>query len=394
MTSSSPPGETKDLENRFTLDGGDELESHLAEICDHVSAGIGEFIPAKKLEGLLLGGGYGRGEGGVLQTENGEQPYNDLEFFVLLRGPCRWNEKNYLPRLNEFAEELSPRAGVEIEFKILSLEKLKKSPVTMTFHDLVTGHRVLRGSKNLLRCCDHHHSANAIPLWEATRLLMNRCSGLLFSAERLKRELFTSDDADFVGRNHAKAQLAFGDVILAAHGLYHSSCRERLARLQKFLPMENWPWLADVREHHRRGVEFKLHPHRHDCRPEYFFEQQAELSKLGLRIWLWLESRRLSRAFSSPWDYVTSEINKCPETDPRRNFLINAWRFGPSACFTARAFRYPRERLFHALTLLLWESAMLDNSFFLQRVWRELETTATDFPGLVSAYTTLWRRFN
>lgn len=379
---------------RFTIDGSDALETHLAEICGCVSDSVAKLIPKRKIQGLLLGGGYGRGEGGVLETQNGDRPYNDLEFFLLLRGSCRLNEKIFLPRLAQLAKELAPRAGVEIEIKILSLEKLEQSPVTMAFYDLVEGHRVLRGPKNLLRRCRHHSSATAIPLWEATRLLMNRCSGLLFAAERLQRRRFTPEDADFVGRNHAKAQLAFGDVILTANGLYHSSCRERHARLQKFLPMENWPWFDDLREHHRRGVELKLHPRRENIGPENFLELQRELSLFGLRIWLWLESRRLGHVFSSPWDYVISGVNKCPETSLRRNFLINLWRFGAAGCFSKHAFRYPRERLFHSLSLLLWETAMLDNSFFLRQVQRELKTNGSNFRELVAVYSKLWRCFN
>jgi len=33
---------------------------------------------------------------------------------------------------------------------------------------------------------------------------MNRCSGLLFAREKLQREVFTDDDADFVCRNFAR----------------------------------------------------------------------------------------------------------------------------------------------------------------------------------------------
>ncbi len=73
-------------EARFTLNGSDALEQHLASVCKKVHAGIGRIIPKQKLEGLALGGGYGRGEGGVLKMPAGDQPYNDLEYYVLVRG--------------------------------------------------------------------------------------------------------------------------------------------------------------------------------------------------------------------------------------------------------------------------------------------------------------------
>jgi len=379
---------------RFTLDGSDALEEHLEKICDKVLAGVCAIVPNEKLEGLLLGGGYGRGEGGVLKTETGDQPYNDLEFFILLRGSCWLNEKKYLAALHELSEQLSPEAGVEIEFKILSLRKLEQSPVTMSFYDLVSGHRRLWGTKDLLRNCDHHRAAEKIPLCEATRLLMNRCSGLLFAKTHLQREPLTPESADFVGRNHAKAQLAFGDVILTAHKLYHWSCRERWQRLQKILPAEELPWLGEVRRHHCLGAEFKLYPQRQKCPRETLMNQQAQLSVIGLQLWIWLENRRLGGPFFSSWDYAASIAHKCPETNPLRNLLINARTFGPAALFKENAVHYPRARLFHALAALLWEMDGLANPFLLKRVQTELRTSAKSFPDLVCAYQTLWRRFN
>ena len=48
--------------SRFTIDGSAALEEHLAATCDRVRAGVQSLVPAKKLEGILLGGGYGRGD--------------------------------------------------------------------------------------------------------------------------------------------------------------------------------------------------------------------------------------------------------------------------------------------------------------------------------------------
>src|SRR5947199_6504474 len=103
----------------------------------------------------------------------------------------------------------------------------------MFYYDLVSGHRLVHGTDEWLGQCEHHRAAHRIPLHEATRLLMNRCSGLLFAQERLARVPFSAEDADFVGRNLAKAKLAFGDVVLAMRGQYHWSCRERQKRLKK-----------------------------------------------------------------------------------------------------------------------------------------------------------------
>ncbi len=372
------------MSERFTIDGSDALESHLAATCEKVLSGVKSLVPAAKLDGILLGGGYGRGEGGVLKTANGDQPYNDLEFYVFVRSNAILAERKFRHPLHELGENLSPVAGLEVEFKVLTLEKLRRSAPSMFYYDLVAGHRWQLGDDALLAGCEHHSDAAKIPRHEATRLLMNRCSGLLYSAERLVRKDFGEAEADFVGRNLAKAQLAFGDVLLAANGQYHWSCRERHARLAKLSGAKKLP-LADLIRNHASGVEFKLHPTRSADSREVLSARHAELSALGTQLWLWLESKRLGTNFSSPRDYAFSETNLCPETSSLRNRLVNFRAFGASGLACAC---YPRERLFRALALLLWEK----NEF--EKVRSQLRTSAPDFSGLVSAYEQLWKRFN
>ena len=384
-------------EPRFTLDGSAELEAHLERICERVRDGVRAIVPVDKLDAVLLGGGYGRGEGGVLRTPAGDRPYNDLESFVCVRGHPVLAERKFRHPLHELGERLSPEAGLEVEFKVITLEKLRRSGPSMFYYDLVMGHRWIVGEETLLKGCDHHRAAPLIPLHEATRLLMNRCSGLLFSAERLARTEFTTAAADFVGRNLAKAQLAFGDVLLTARGQYHWSCLERhtrLARLASEPAAKPAVPLVDLHRHHAAGVEFKLHPLRSNETREALAARHAELASLGRQLWLWLEAQRLGRPFATARDYACSPVNKCPETPGLRNRLVNARAFGAAAALSSKGTRYPRERLFHALSLLLWEPATHTDAALRSRVQKELNTSATELPGLVEAYGQLWGRFN
>jgi hypothetical protein len=373
------------MNQRFTIDGSDTLETHLGKTCEKVLAGVKSLVPVAKLDGIALGGGYGRGEGGVLKTPAGDQPYNDLEFFVFIRGNAILAERKFRHSLHELGESLSPEAGLEVEFKVLTLDKLRRSPPSMFYYDLVAGHRWQLGDDALFAGCEHHRDAAKIPLHEATRLLFNRCSGLLYSLEKLKRKDFGEAESDFVGRNLAKAQLAFGDVLLAAHGQYHWSCRERHARLAKFEIKSELAWAAPLLAHHEAGVEFKLHPHRSAESRENLANRHAELSALGKQLWLWLESKRLEIKFNTPRDYAFSDANLCPETSALRNRLVNFRAFGAGGLSCSR---YPRERLFHALALLLWG----ENDF--EKVCSELRTEEIEFAGLVAAYARLWGRFN
>lgn len=385
-TETSPAG-------RFTLDGDAGLEEHLGRTSEQVRAGVEALVPAGRLEGILLGGGYGRGEGGVLRAADGDRPYNDLEFYVLLRGSTVLNEWRYRVALNELAHELSGPAGVEVEFKVISLADLQRNPVTMFSYDLVRGHRRVGGPANLLAACAHHQRAEDIPLAEATRLLLNRCTGLLLARQRLAHQTFTDDDADFVERNLAKARLALGDAVLTTAGRYHGSCRERSRRLKDLTVGENPSWLDAVRREHAAGVEFKLRPHRSERTVAELEKEWGRISQLACRVWLWVESRRLGVSFCSPMNYSSHPAPKCPGPRPWRNWLVSVRRLGARAMLRRQALRYPRERLLRALPVLLWQPAMLGNPLVRKRLQQELQASATDEAGFSAAYLRLWEFF-
>ena len=390
---------TPEPTQRFTVDGDDALESHLAELCDQVHLGVSGIVPPHRLRGILLGGGYGRGEGGVLHTPEGQRPYNDLEFYVFTPGPAPIDEHRFRRPLHALGERLGPRSGLDVEFKVLSPAKLRRSAPSMFYYDLVLGHRWIAGDDGLLRGCDHLRDPSRIPLHEATRLLLNRTTGLLFAAERLARPTFGPDDADFVGRNLAKACLAFGDIVLAARGLYHASCRERHRRLADLAasappaPQDlSWDTLLS---RHAEGVAFKLHPFRSTDSRETLARHHDQISTLAHRLWLWLEGRRLGQTFSSGGDYARSRLDKCPETSPWRNRLINFRTFGLKTPLCTKGARYPRERLLHSLPLLLWEFPRQAPPPDLSgRLRWELMARRDDLPGWVAAYERLWHRFN
>jgi hypothetical protein len=375
---------------RFTVDGSEALESHLAKICDQLVGGIRGLIPTDRLEAVLLGGGYGRGEGGVFRTPDGDRPYNDLEFYVCLQGPRHLNELRHGRALHVLGEIMTPMAGVEVEFKITSLAELRAAEVTMFSYDLITGHRWCWGDPLALQHLAHHHAAEAIPLAEATRLLMNRCTGLLLAAERLQRREFSAAEGDFVARNIAKAELALGDAVLTVHREYHWSARERHRRLQQLRPSEILPWLEPVRAHHATGLQFKFLPERTTATRSELQSRHAAVTALARPVWLWLEQRRLGLRASTASYYALSQIDKCPETSGWRNLLINLRQ----TRFRHLTRRHPRERVLSALPLLLWDFPPPPFSTEWPTVQRLLDSRATEFAPLVAAYRRLWERVN
>jgi len=373
---------------RFTIDGAPTLEQFLADLCAGAREVIQAAIPVSRLQAVLLGGGYGRGEGGVLRTSSGERAYNDLEFYVFLHGPGLFIERKFQPTLHACGERLSARAGLDVEFRAITLQKLRRSRGSMFYYDLIMGHRWILGDPGLLSGCDHLRSAELIPLHDATRLLMNRCSGLLFAKERLLRPNFQQEDADFVGRNIAKAELALGDVILTVHGQYHWSCLERNQRVHALT--DELDFLNEVQRAHDRGPEFKLHPTQKPVARQPLLDALLRASELARQVWLWLESRRLGEQFRTISEYSLWTGNRSPEVPSSRAFVINLRERN----FRRKLWRYPRDRVLMALPLLLWCWESADSRRLHKAVQQELNCDSNDFSALVGCYRQLWSTVN
>jgi hypothetical protein len=374
---------------RFTRDGSDALEKLIAETCEEIGREVTRIVPVGKFQALLLAGGYGRGEGGVLSTPDGDAPYNDLEFFLLIQGHPRLNERRYGAVIHALEHRMTEQLGIEVEMKIISLEKLVSSPTTMFYYDLVCGHRVTAGRTTILDACSHHSDPTKIPLHEATRLMVNRCSSLLFAAERLARRDFTQEDLDFSARNIAKAQLALGDVILTTLGKYHWSCIERHQQLtgihEPSLPME------ELLAFHQAGVAFKLRPNPGSSSREALQALHQAITKAAWAVWTWQEQKRLTITIDSPIHYARGQ-NKCPETSPFKNALVRLRAFGLKGLLGPRAFRYPREGLLNSLAVLLWSPELISS----QCEWLsiQLNSPITNQAEALMAYEKLWHRFN
>jgi hypothetical protein len=342
---------------------------------------------------IVLAGGYGRGQGGVLKTETGDQPYNDLEFYVFLHGNGLLNDGRFREPLNHLGEALSATARLHVEFKVEARERLRNSPVSMFSYDLLSGHRIILGPSELFAGCAHHLRAENIDASEATRLLFNRCTGLLLVEQLLRQSALTDEQADFAGRNLAKAQLAFGDALLTVFGQYHWSVLERQQRLQKLALNETLPWLNDIRRQHQRGVEFKLHPRRVGNSPDSLRTDHRQTAGLALDLWLWLESKRLHFKFKTPHEYAFHGGQKCAGTRGPRNFLLNLRTFGIRAALDPMAARYPRERLFNALALLLWNGEAAQDRQVRRHLRRQLHSNGADWESFVAAYKQIWARY-
>jgi len=230
----------------------------VAEVLDRALAGIAADIGALKLPGLravVLGGGYGRGEGGVLHTAAGDALYNDLDFFVFASGAGRALRVRIDGALRELAGPWAGKLGVAVDFSpVKNCGALKKVARTLMFQELLRGWKPVWGTPELEKWIPAREPRE-LPFSEAARLLLNRGMGLVFAGEYLKKG---DPDADFIVRNMNKALLGAGDALLIASGEYRWRGEERAAHFRSRAARENMP--AEYVSLYEKAFRFKLEP--------------------------------------------------------------------------------------------------------------------------------------
>lgn len=241
---------------KYTLVDSENVKKILDETLSSITKSIESLPCANAIESVILGGGYGRGEGGVFTDHDGiEKPYNDLDFFVFMTEDASSDTaKEIDSALENISKEYSVKLGIDVDFapcrKPSSLGKVKN---TLMFMDLKAGHKMIFGKKNTLDILPES-DFEKIPRSEGARLMMNRAAGLLLAYEKIQDGVFNDESSSFIIRNMMKAILTCGDALLINTSKYVPDVRERLNTLK----ME--PSLDFIVPFYESALEFKERP--------------------------------------------------------------------------------------------------------------------------------------
>ena len=328
-----------------------EVDRLVDDVCAAVGAEI-EALKIPRLAGVVLGGGYGRGEGGVLEEckiENvkckiveggasnvGCRLSNDLDFFAVTEhgAPEAETIASIAAALEPLSKKWTKKLGVDVDFAVKTPWRLKHDESRVMVQELLRGYCDVAGEKGEamfagLRRVD----AAELPWSEAVRLLMNRGMGLLLAKCKIENveckigeageesgssvadcrtpsakckienveckigeagEESGSSVRDFINRNINKCVLGAGDARLIAKGAYRWKATERAAALGDKL--------------YSAAVEWKFMPKSEpvcdwETAREVWLAAEAEVARSSgrtLRNALrWLVRRRTLGAFST-----------------------------------------------------------------------------------------------
>jgi len=338
---------------RYTLDGDAGVEARIASDQAVVAEAVEALLQPPGFRALVLMGGYGRGEGGYVMREGGPAPYNDYDYFVVVRGLDRGRRRALSRELAAAAARLEQAVGVEVDFALLRDEGLPRAEYSLMNAEMLWGHRVIAGDARVLEAMPPM-PLDGLPAGEFTRLLLNRGALLLLNQQRLLAPAGAGLDHEVFFKYLFKAVLACGDAHLARQGSYDPSyvCkRQRLCAgssaasgaLAEFYPL---------------AFEHKFHPDYQRFAAEDPARWQARVTDLWLDTLAAFEQWRCRRALDDWQAYCAPGWPKGQggrSWGGLRNAAVTLRDFGPAELVRRPrwSLRYPRERLIAVLPVLL-----------------------------------------
>ncbi len=209
------------------------------------------------LVSIILGGGFGRGEGSVIVEKNGEiKPLNDYDIFLIVDNNIVKYYINYMFVNKILIKELISKIDIpHIDILLVRYSEIRNLPPRILYYELKYGSRVIYG-KDVLKEMPEYKPTD-IPPWEGLVLLFNRIASLIYGCP------LASNDAKFIIEQCVKGILGSCEALLVLCKEYHHSYEIR-NKIFKKVYSKNFPELyRDIpylTEYYDKATRFKLYP--------------------------------------------------------------------------------------------------------------------------------------
>ena len=203
-----------------------EMDRRVGEAIKAIGGEI-DSLRVPRLQGVVLGGGYGRGEGGVFDLPDGSQRLsNDLDFFAVTeKGVSAQDIRGIVDALAPVSEKWTAKLEIDVDFVVRTPWRMRHDQERVMIQELMHGYFDVVGKTGEEMFAEiERRPSSAFPWSEAARMLMNRGVGLVLAAEPER-------DRTFIVRNINKCVLGAGDARLIARGAYAWRAEDRAAAL-------------------------------------------------------------------------------------------------------------------------------------------------------------------
>ena len=295
--------------DNFTYCGEASAEQVVKDILSKVATEIIGSIPSKISKSLILLGGYGKGEGGMIRRENSYIPHNNFDLLLVTSRNSLLSSSDIDERIQQKVRRLEKDLDIGIDISIMPEYKLRKMPTRVFSYDMKEGHRTLYGDSSIVPSI--HREINDIPNWDMRNLMVNRGSLLLINQlclDLLKNGLDKNNDIKKLIIKHTmKAIIGYGDAVLYFNNQYHWSYKVKNRRLLQMGGSN-----IEFARLYQEAMNFRFSP-RYECYLDLDFNDWQKSILFTLQdVHLQCESKRLGIEINS-WDtYFDASLRELP----------------------------------------------------------------------------------
>ena len=225
----------------YTATSDVEVDAQLAHVLACIQTDIAALPQLCRPDYVYLGGGYGRGEGGVCLRYDGRKTlYNDLDMFVFTARASRRRRRDIDAALQDISQRWSAALSLEVDFPpCRNLSRLPQQAHTLMFQELLQGNSSWFMGREVFWLPGHAWNRRTSLLWKRNRPDAQRAvrQEFLLAAQRLAQQRVTLPDLDFALRNLHKAVLGCGDALLLQQKRYRYRSQERGELLRQGNPL-------------------------------------------------------------------------------------------------------------------------------------------------------------
>ncbi|MFO7895650.1 MAG: hypothetical protein R6U84_01775 [Candidatus Cloacimonadales bacterium] len=291
---------------KFTVRGTEKVEQLIRDMVAEIATTIIEDLPESDYEALIMLGGYGRGEGGVVIEAGMEKPHNNFDFILLSNNQSESENDRIKKALMLKLEAKSKKLNIGIDLSVISARKLQSAACRIIWYDMRFGHKTIYGNADFVPAL-RHFSLDKIPAWDARNLLVNRGTLMIINDLILEKAQLDEKLKRLIVKHIIKAIIGYGDTLLFFLDDYSWSYLQKQQKMQQ---------RSDVNEKFKaiydEAMNFRFQPDY----PKYLAKDLGawteELREHFQEIFLLCESKRLqqqsiiwsqypSKAFQHAW---------------------------------------------------------------------------------------------
>jgi hypothetical protein len=373
-------------EMKHTVYGSDKIELQIENDMRHILSVLQKKVDFSNIKAIVLGGGYGRGEGGVFIENEDEYLFNDYDFFLFSKTNKQLKKLHH--EVQNCSPELTKDIGIDVDFSFpYPIRILPHVPFFLFWYDLKLGNKVIYGEKNLLNAMPNWQGSE-LPIMEAAKLLLNRATGLILISQKLENNTnLTDEEHEFIKRNLVKAIIACGDAYLICKRKYHHSYVKRKETVSTL--KDEIIGKSEFVKMYSDAIEHKLKPEKQTKSIAEWKDELEKVRDMFEEFYLFTFSELAGFQITDFHDYRNWILDAKPSPNIKqigKNVLLNLKYNLVTPKPINLLFLYPRYRLFYALPYLLFDLDW-DNS-----IGNILPVV--DKKTLLEMYLTLWDRFN